>query len=85
MAALLGFDRRAGDLGVEGGDGGTQALRDHLRVMLESSLRIRVPEVALHVLDRSMARYVRRRRTAESLECEIVNPGSHCQRFQVPL
>src|ERR1700681_2991687 len=44
LAALLGFDRGAGDLGVEGGDGGTQALRDHLRIMLESSLRIRVPE-----------------------------------------
>jgi hypothetical protein len=32
--------RRACDLGVGGGDGGTQALRDHFRVMLESSLRI---------------------------------------------
>lgn len=34
LAALFGFDRRARDLGVEGGDGGTQAFRDHLRIML---------------------------------------------------
>ena len=55
----------------------TEAL-DHLRVMLKSSLRIRVPEVALNVLDSSMALYVRRRRAAECLECEIVNPGFLC-------
>jgi hypothetical protein len=78
LAPLVGFDRGAGDLGVEGGDGGTQALRDHLRVMLESSLRIRVPEVALHVLNGRMALCVRRRRSAECLECEIVNPRFLC-------
>ena len=77
-------DWRTDDLGVEGGDGGTQALGDHLRVMLKSSLRVRVPQVALHVLDSCMALYVRRRRAAECLECEIVNPGFLRQRFQVP-
>jgi len=77
-------DWPTGDLGVEGGDGGTQALGDHLRVMIESSLRVRVPQVALHVLDSCMALYVRRRRAAECLECEIVNSGFLCQRFEVP-
>ena len=46
--------------------------------MLESRLRIRVPEVALHVLDSRMALYVRRRRSSECLECEIVDPGFLC-------
>src|SRR5271166_3489457 len=46
-AMSLRRDWRTGDLGVEGGDGGMQALGDHLGVMLERSLRVRVPQVPL--------------------------------------
>src|ERR1039458_9395423 len=49
-AMSFGRDWRAGNLGIQGSDGGTQALGDHLRVMLESSLGVGVPQVALHVL-----------------------------------
>src|SRR5215831_3827048 len=53
--------------------------------MLQRSLWVRMPQVALHVFDSGVTLDVRRRRPAECLEREIVNVGFLCQRFQVPL
>src|SRR6516225_5566250 len=53
--------------------------------MLQRRLWVRMPQVALHVFDGGVTLDVRRRRSAECLECEVMNVGFLCQRFQVPL
>lgn len=58
-ALLFGLDWYASNLCVQSGHCCTQALRDHLGVMLQSSLRASVPEVALHILNRTVVLHVR--------------------------
>ena len=57
--ALLGATGRARDLRIKGNHGGAQALGDDLCVVLQSRLGVRMPEVALHILDRPVVLHVR--------------------------
>jgi hypothetical protein len=48
---LFWLDGRARNLSIQSSNSGTQALRDDLRVMPQCSFGVRMPEVALHILD----------------------------------
>ena len=49
----------AGNLSIQRSNSGTQALGDDLRVMPQCSFGVRVPEVALHILDGGVILHVR--------------------------
>jgi hypothetical protein len=48
---LVRVDQLASNLGVQGGDSGSQTRRDNFCVMLQSRLRVRMPQLALHVFN----------------------------------
>ena len=59
LRALFGLGRCAGDLCVQSRNGRVKARWDHLGVMLQSSLGIGMPEVALHIFDGGVILHVR--------------------------
>ncbi len=74
---------RSRNLRIERSDGGAQALRDGLGVMLERRLRVRMPQVSLHILYRAMFLDVRGGCAPERLLCQIWDADTLRERLQL--
>ena len=74
---------RSRNLRIERSDGGAQALRDGLGVVLERRLRVRMPQVPLHILYRAMFLNVRGGCASERLLCQIWDADTLRERLQL--
>ena len=82
--ALFWGNSRAGKVLVQSCNCSAQALRDYLRVVLESCLRVSMPEVSLDILNRRVVLHVCCRSTTECLMGDTTDSRFFSQRLQVP-